>query len=225
METLTAERLEANEIERSVTADELEEYAKLGESVGFMPEDVTLYRLRAHIQQAGLRSYPLDAVERYLDEKFGKPRCSTEGNTSYGPITYKVFHSWGWFPLRKGDSGNDRIGTTYRWSFPKKSGHLAFDKIPDYYSAADSDYHRKHQTVRQLLSTPYNRLVPLPVLKTIADIAVGFPSVRFIVADRADYQTTTIVPSTRSEDPFLAVVGPGIPLMVIERWDEPGFRG
>lgn len=62
----------------------------------------------------------------------------------------------------------------------------------------------------------YQQAVPLPVLLTVEKIVAAVPDIHFYVSGR-------VVP--RSEDPFLAVTAVGMNMLIIERWDEPSFRG
>jgi hypothetical protein len=208
--------IEKNEVELVAAADSLDNYAKLAESVGFFAEDIVLYRLRAHLRSAGLSEYPLEDVEKFLDKKFGKATTTVSGSSSYPPIKYATKFKWGWHPLRAVDAKE-----VSGWQIGATRTVTKFDD--EFY---DSGRHGKYQCTwsRKVLSQPYNRLIPMPVLQTVAGIADKFPSVSFIVADWADYETSTIIPSSRPEDPFLGVLGPGISLMIIERWDEPNFR-
>lgn len=208
--------IERNRVETPVDTGAIEEYARLAADVGFAPDDVVLYRLRAHLRDSGLSEYPLEDVEAFLNKKFGKAKTTVSGSHSYGPIKYTTSHRWGWHPLRQKDAqsvANWQIGHTYEVT---KFGDEFYD----------GGCHGRYQCQweRRVLTQPYNRLIPMPVLQTVADIAVKFPSVSFIVADWADYETTTIVEVPRVQDPFLGVLGTGIPLMIIERWDEPSFR-
>lgn len=65
-----------------------------------------------------------------------------------------------------------------------------------------------------ILGTPYNRAIPAESIGLIQRIAAAYPQVSFLVND---YEV-------QRPDPFLAVVGPGIPVTVIDYWDEPEFR-
>lgn len=64
----------------------------------------------------------------------------------------------------------------------------------------------------------YQQAVPLPVLYTIQSIEAKFPDagLGFYVSGKAE---------PASDDPFLMVMRLGMAPLVIERWDEPGFRG
>jgi len=68
----------------------------------------------------------------------------------------------------------------------------------------------------------YDKPIPLPVLMTVRDLEAAWTDktkpLRFFVSDFTNVR--------RDPDPFLAVTaGIGRRLFVIERWDEPGFRG
>ena len=65
--------------------------------------------------------------------------------------------------------------------------------------------------------TVYGKPIPLPVLLTIDTIQQAFPSAEFFVSD----DTTR---EERVSDPFLLVHLDG-QNYIIERWDEPSFRG
>lgn len=60
----------------------------------------------------------------------------------------------------------------------------------------------------------YNKSVPAEAQRYIPRITKQFPQAAFLVSD---YEVV-------KPDPFLAVVGPQIPLTVIDFWDEPMFR-
>ncbi len=63
----------------------------------------------------------------------------------------------------------------------------------------------------------YEKPVPYPVLLTVQKIEKEFgEQVYFFVTD---------IRKVPLGDPFLAIVISGIEVMVIERWDEPSFRG
>ena len=65
---------------------------------------------------------------------------------------------------------------------------------------------------------PYAKPVPLPVLLTVERISDKFPEALFFVSD--EYSAPPM------PDPFLAVVyGEDSSPVIVERWDEPGFRG
>lgn len=73
----------------------------------------------------------------------------------------------------------------------------------------------------QLLSSvaPYNKPVPLPVLLTVQRLLAAEPAARFYVSDQLKSHEQ---PANR--DPFLMVVVGG-EAFIVERWDEPSFRG
>lgn len=62
---------------------------------------------------------------------------------------------------------------------------------------------------------PYNKAVPISVLQTVKTINDNFPDARFFVSELAHLN----VP-----DPFLAVGFDGTELLVVDFWDEPGFK-
>ncbi len=60
----------------------------------------------------------------------------------------------------------------------------------------------------------YNLPVPMSALQIVAKIAAEFPDVHFYVSDYTSNQP----------DPFLAVTASGMHFIVVDVWDEPGFR-
>lgn len=71
-----------------------------------------------------------------------------------------------------------------------------------------------HRRKVSFSDTPYNRIIPLPVLLTVQKIATEVPEVNFYVSQSAD----------ENADPFLLVTTRTIGLFIVERWDEPDFR-
>ncbi len=104
---------------------------------------------------------------------------------------------WSWFPLRNQDQAGG--GSVWRISRVTSTAH------PSLYGNVEAGR--------------YPHPVPWPVLCTIEKLIDRFgESVKFVVAAMNAHP-----------DPFLACWlkgdGEGITLFVIERWDEPGFRG
>jgi hypothetical protein len=61
---------------------------------------------------------------------------------------------------------------------------------------------------------PYRQVIPASVLHTATKIAEAFPDVHFFVTDYAVLRP----------DPFLAVAVPNQPFLIVEFWNEPGFK-
>ena len=70
-------------------------------------------------------------------------------------------------------------------------------------------------TAGQIEKEPYYKIIPLSVLETAAKVAEGFPEACFFVSDLV---------SLPKPDPFLAVTLPNCPFLVIDFWNEPGFK-
>lgn len=71
----------------------------------------------------------------------------------------------------------------------------------------------------QYFGPSYDKAVPMPVLHTVKRVLERIPKARFFVSDETSL-------AERFRDPFLAVMLPDhVGLFVIERWDEPSFRG
>lgn len=64
----------------------------------------------------------------------------------------------------------------------------------------------------------YQGAVPLPVLLTVERLSAAVPDVYFFVSDKNEQSDYTL-------DPFLMVCAPGMAQLIVERWDEPNFRG
>ena len=69
------------------------------------------------------------------------------------------------------------------------------------------------------LNRTYQLAVPLPVLHTIERLSAAVPGLGFFVSDQITAQDNA------AGDPFLVVMAPGMPILVIEQWDEPNFTG
>jgi hypothetical protein len=83
---------------------------------------------------------------------------------------------------------------------------------------ADLD-HRPTRMMKTLTKV-YRRRVPIEVLMTVDKLREEIGSqAKFFVADI--YSQREPAPK---EDPFLAVTAKGLPLYIIERWNEPAFR-
>lgn len=72
-----------------------------------------------------------------------------------------------------------------------------------------SDHTNGHISHRQ-----YQNAVPISALKIVAKIAAEFPDAKFYVTDYM----------SERPDPFLGVTGVGFDFIVVDVWDEPGFR-
>lgn len=64
----------------------------------------------------------------------------------------------------------------------------------------------------------YHGPIPPPVIMTVEKVAAQFPGAHFFVSDVPTQADRT------QYDPFLAVSAPGMNFLVVERWEEPGFR-
>jgi hypothetical protein len=65
-------------------------------------------------------------------------------------------------------------------------------------------------------AAPYGKPIPYPVLLTVKAIRDEFPTAKFFVSDEMHAE--------RIPDPFL-MVEIGGERFIVERWDEPSFRG
>jgi hypothetical protein len=75
--------------------DELADYVKLAEKVKFAPPDLLHHRLVQFLLDNNIEVYPLASVEKYLDQKFGKPVRDESG--------FSWEQKWSWHPLRGED--------------------------------------------------------------------------------------------------------------------------
>ncbi len=192
--------IERDPIEQTGDNEAILSYSGLAAQIGFEPDALILYRVREYLRSKGLREYPLLEVEAYMDEKFGKPKITDKWK-------YTWEHRWGWHPLRPSDLtvSGIVIGKTYRGK-----------------GVTSNWKNCTIQETRKILTEPYQRLIPLPVLQTVVEITQLCPTLNFVVADEAAYEVTY----NPDGDPFLALLGKSdnLPLVIFERWDEPSFR-
>ncbi|HUC02206.1 MAG TPA: hypothetical protein VMA75_04915 [Candidatus Paceibacterota bacterium] len=111
------------QLQPTIGEAELADYMKLADKVKFAPPELLRHRLIQFLLENHVEVYPLQSVEKYLDQKFGKPVSQDGYDTSYE-------HKWGWHPLRAEDDGklvnhkerkeNGHIqkGATYRKIIP-----------------------------------------------------------------------------------------------------------
>lgn len=86
-----------------LSADEYAEYQRVATKVGFAPRGLKSNELRQYLRDAGIRVYPMDAVQKYLNGKYG------EADGQRGA-------KWVWKPLRSADG----LSIHGAW----QSGHL-----------------------------------------------------------------------------------------------------
>ena len=127
-------------------------------------------------------------------------------NRQYG---WELFRGtcWGFRPMRDQD---------------RAEGHfVAADGTVD---NGSQKWRRKHNGCILAVPRPYEKThfyakpVPLPVLLTMEGIANKFPTARFFVSDETGRVLSAV------KDPFLMVLFED-QQYIIERWDEPGFKG
>lgn len=101
-----------------------------------------------------------------------------------------------------------RYSPTWGWRplRPEDQGKLSRDR-------ADVDRNPNNG----FLGGTYQKAVPMPVLLTVQRVFEAVPDVYFYVSDQVVVNGQT--------DPFLSVSAVGMTMYVIERWDEPSFRG
>ena len=152
----------------------------------------------ALLAEMGLRQYRFKDVQRFLNRQYGWGLCKGT--------------PWGFRPLREADQ------TT--------NGHfIAADGTIDNTRKKWRRWHNgsvlggmdwiREKPIRAKL---YAKPIPLPVLRTVETIALKFPSAQFYVSDDHHRRLNVV------KDPFLMVRCAGKDY-IIERWDEPGFRG
>lgn len=193
----------------SSEADVLDEYERLAAGIGFAPVALRVERMRMLLAELGLYIYERAKVEAYLTSKFGREK-HFEMNQSA---------TWCWRPMRAADLAVtkqqpvvDETGTPSGWiTVGSTFGGTVFNQ-PSVPSVLVNG-----QVLR--VGPTYAKPVPMPVLATVARLLEKVPDAKFFISDE-----TTL--AERFKDPFLAVQLPGSEeLYVIERWDEPSFRG
>lgn len=102
---------------------------------------------------------------------------------------------------------NQELGKgKWEWRGVRKSDVAEFSGWISHYDGGDVMYG----------AIAYTEKIPLPVLLTIQKVAEAVPGAHFYISELA---------SSKVGDPFLMVSGRGIGSYIIERWDEPRFRG
>lgn len=168
-----------------LSAEDYAEYQRVATKVGFAPRGLKSDALRQFLREAGMRVYPLGAVQAYLDGKYGV------ADDRHGA-------RWVWKPLRSADG----------YTREQRDAHAQYIWLVKH--AVNGVVAREQ--------APYGKPVPLPVLLTVERIVEKFPDALFFVSD--EYKAPAV------PDPFLAVVyGEDSEPVVVERWDEPQFRG
>ena len=166
-------------VEPLMSDDIRQEYIEKAKILGVVNGALKEEMLIALLKENGIRIYPYNKVEEYLNQMFGHPcKCRP------GTVHFNECRTWGWHPLREIDDGK-----------------LISNRL-----VANGTIQRG----------TYQQAIPLPVLLTVEKIVAAVPDIHFYVSGR-------VVP--RSDDPFLAVTAAGMNMLIIERWDEPSFRG
>lgn len=153
----------------------------------------------AALAEMGLRQYDPAVVKAYLNTKY------TE--------------AWGFRALRQKDYERDGHGYITRDSrsdnrlILRQSSNQSWDSDRAIFWAPAHNGFIIGGQDRELYSKP----VPMPVLLTVQRIVEKFPEAKFYVSDKANVQI-------EPRDPFLLVVHLD-QQYIIERWDEPSFRG
>jgi hypothetical protein len=165
-----------------------------------VPDDLEAYIAKA--KEAGLSEDSPIFTEVKLVQAIQDNNFSCYDYKTVAEYLCKVFRreSWGWYPLRSIDHSK----TLWRpATLHAIHNDVNFTKITSHSGFMQSSF--------------YTKPVPLPVLETIATLnkAVG-PSLRCYVSDVVQVWA----------DPFLLVmVYGGSRVFIVERWDEPSFRG
>lgn len=153
-------------------------------------------RCLAALSELGLRTYDEHTVAAYL-------------KTVYGATPF------GWRALRERDNPSvDGGGRPWR-------------QLGDYFNARTTGWESmylaspgKAQPMRIIGgwdAALYSKPIPLPVLLTVENIQHRLPEACFFISDEAQRMTQPV-------DPFLMVLV-GNERYIVERWDEPNFRG
>jgi len=135
-----------------------------------------------------------------------------EGMTCYDK---KAVHAY--MDSRAGQAPN----TSWFW-FHALERHVKQDVLLEVFHSSHREYLRQIQG--SILGSVYRDAIPLPVLLTIDKLMTRLgDEVVPVIAATFDLGKLRPAPA----DPFLAVLmrGEPTPMFIIERWDEPGFRG
>ncbi len=175
------------------------EYNRVAEKLGVVKRPRSDWRRLAHaLDELMIPVYDFHKVTEFLEKK------AAEVAKQEAKAAVNGSAAWGWFPLNTG---------------PVQPSSASFSAIEEYNRALRSmGLPPERQPNGSFRSSTYNKRVPLPVLLTAEKIEDKLPGeVSFFVSDIERYP-----------DPFLGVCLKSDPekrMFVVERWDEPGFRG
>lgn len=187
------------------------EYQTAAKALGYAPPaEFTSRAFRAYCVECGIPLYDRRAVSAYLDRLYGGARREVPVRRSainlFDEMMARSLYSAAIMPRPFIDTTT--VGT-WGWR-PVRQAKAAF--LPSAPPPATSN---------QFISTgrSYTKPVPIPVLLRAKDLATAFPSAQFFISDEI---SEADMPAIR--DPFLAVFV-GDELFIVDKWDEPGFRG
>lgn len=149
------------------------------------------------------------AFQRFLSERgvsvYDRAKVSAYLDAQYGPPKARpgngAVATWGWRPLTPGNSpiDSDDGAVATAWG----GGFVSWNWTANGSLMAGVE--------------PYQKPIPMPVLLTAQAIKRAFPDARFYVSDEVHERDAI-------RDPFLLVRFEGVSY-IVERWDEPSFRG
>lgn len=179
---------------------DLREYVALAEKLGLeVAREAKAELFREWLLEENLPVYDMAKVEAWMDQQV------RELNAAKAKQEQEEFRA----QARSGTFLVGAIQTIYSWQwvplFPPTRANI---------EAAQSGTGLTFGL--DMAATPvYQKPVPMPVLETISKVRGAFPDAECFVSD---------IVAEKRPDPFL-MVRYGGQEFVIERWDEPGFRG
>ena len=176
---------------------ELEDHRTIAQKlgVGVTTTDKAL-TLRKVLAELGMYSYDSKRVYDFMAKK-GRQE-STQSST---------YHLW-WYPVRKFDA--KAVSECYGL-FNRSSSYGELRNFWNFDNKRDA----------WVEHSVYQKPIPLPVLMTMDSLVekLGPENLVFLVGDLS-------APQPKDPDPFLSVTSPSFDCQfVIERWNEPSFRG
>lgn len=196
MDTLVASEVKVSAEEKAT----VKTYAELASGLGIKSAALFEARFKVFAAEEGIPIYDYGKVHAFMTAK-----AKADGKI------------WCWKPLREVDELNlwnspDRKEWPRGCGFFMERTFLGFGY--EFLMFGEYEINRDNHGIPS--RALYQRAVPLPVLITVDKIEKHFKGEAiFLVSDYV----------SPNPDPFLAVFSGLSPLFVVERWDEPSFRG
>lgn len=197
-------------IETNLAGKFLQEYADAAAALGYAPEDLESLRFEAFCAENGIPTYDQGKVKAYLDTQYGggfklvnRWNPESQFNRKAQKKIDIPMATWGWRPIHNVQKIPASPLGAVTPNSASQSGQLIGVQRGD----------------GGVWTRPYTKAIPAPVLLRARDIKSSFPDAVFVASDEF-----TEADMPRISDPFLGVIVGG-KFYIVDKWDEPGFRG